>query len=364
MAADLAARGFRVRLFNRTPEHIEAIQIRGGIELQLEEDQRVFGPLELVSHDISKVIQGCRLLMVVLPASGHADIALAVAPHLEDGQIIVLNPGRTGGAFEFRHMLDSCGCTADVVVAEAGTLVFASRATGPADARIFRRKNTVPLAALPATRTPEVLEILSELYPQFVAAPNVLHTSLNNMGAVFHPVITLLNAGWIERTKGDFQFYIDGVTESTAHMLEVIDRERVTVAACLGIRAVTALEWLATAYSATGVNLYEAMHDNPGYAGIMAPRSLRHRYIFEDVPFSLVPISQLGRRFGVNVWGIDSMIRLSCVLHRTDYYHRGRTLDDMGLTGLQISEITSLVNTGILHPPIMMQHSKHEAAER
>ncbi|MDF1500076.1 MAG: NAD/NADP octopine/nopaline dehydrogenase family protein [Anaerolineales bacterium] len=363
MAADLAARGFRIRLYNRTPEHIEAIQARGGIELQIDDDQTVFGSLELAGHDMGEVIQDCQLLMVVVPASGHADIARAAAPHLADGQIVVLHPGRTGGALEFRHVLKECGCSADVIVAEAGTLLFASRATGPAEARIFRRKNTVPLAALPATRTEEVLEILQELYPQFVAAPNVLHTSLNNMGAVFHPVITLLNAGWIERTKGEFQFYVDGVTESTAHMLEVIDRERVTIAACLGVRAQTALEWLATAYSATGENLYEAMHDNPGYAGIMAPRSLRHRYIFEDVPYSLVPLAELGRRFGVNVWAIDSMIRLSCVLHRTDYRYRGRTLERMGLVGLQISEINALVNTGTrLDAPMDRHVSERDAA--
>lgn len=365
MAADLAARGFLIHLYNRTPEHIEGIQARGGIELQLDDERYVFGPLEIVGHDVGEVIRGCQLLMVVVPASGHADIARSVAPHLEDGQIVVLNPGRTGGALAFRNVLQRCGCAADVIIAEAGTLVFASRATGPAEARIFRRKNTVPLAALPATRTGEVLEMLEELYPQFVAAPNVLHTSLNNMGAVFHPVITLLNAGWIERTKGDFQFYVDGVTEATAHMLEVIDRERVTVAASLGVRAQTALEWLASAYSATGKNLYEAMHDNPGYSGIMAPRSLRHRYIFEDVPFSLVPIAELGRRFGVNVWAIDSMIRLSCVLHRTDYYYRGRTLERMGLTGLQISEINALINTGSIPvSPSERRVPEEEAAQR
>lgn len=362
MAADLAARGFRVRLFNRTPEHIEAIQIRGGIELQLDDEQYLFGPLEMASHDMGAVIDGCQLLMVVVPASGHADIARMAAPYLEDGQIVVLNPGRTGGALEFRQVLQECECTADVIVAEAATLLFASRATGPAEARIFRRKNTVPLAALPATRTGEVLELLHELYPQFVPAPNVLHTSLNNMGAVFHPVITLLNAGWIERTKGEFQFYVDGVTESTAHMLEVIDRERVTIGACLGVRAQTALEWLASAYSATGENLYEAMHDNPGYAGIMAPRSLRHRYIFEDIPFSLVPLAELGRRFGVNVWAIDSMIHLSCALHRVNYLYRGRTLERMGLTGLQVSEINALVNTGARLVPPMNTHMHEQDA--
>ncbi len=351
MAADLAARGYRVNLYNRTPEHIEAIRVRGGIELQFEEDQHVFGPLEVVSSNIEKVLDGVQLIMVVVPASAHTDIAQLCAPYLVDGQIVVLNPGRTGGALAFRKTLLDCGCTADVIIGEAETLLFASRALGPAEARIFRRKNTVPVAALPATRTNAMLEVLSEVYPQFVAAPNVLYTSLNNMGAVFHPVLALLNAGWIERTQGDFQFYMDGVTQSTAQMLEVIDRERVTVAAALGVRAQTALEWLAAAYSATGDNLYEAMHDNPGYRGIMAPRSLRHRYIFEDVPFSLVPIVELGRRFGVNVWAMDSMIRLACVIHRIDYYHRGRTLESMGLTGLSLGEITNLVNHGSIDPP-------------
>lgn len=350
MAGDLAARGYHVNLYNRTQEHIDAIRARGGIELQLD-DEIVFGPLQVVSSRIDRVLEGVHLIMVVVPASAHADLARLCAPHLVDGQIVVLNPGRTGGALEFRKVLHDSGCTANVIVAEAETLLFASRATGPAEARIFRRKNTVPLAALPATGTSTVLDILSEVYPQFVAAPNVLTTSLDNMGAVFHPVLTLLNSGWIERTQGDFQFYVDGVTQSTAHVLEVIDRERVTVAASLGIRAQTALEWLAAAYSATGNNLYEAMHDNPGYRGIMAPRSLRHRYIFEDVPFSLVPIAELGKRFGVNVWGIDSMIRLACVSHRTDYYHRGRTLESMGLTGLSVSEITNLVNYGDPCPP-------------
>lgn len=351
MAADLAARGYRVNLYNRTPEHIETIRVRGGIELQFDEEQHVFGPLEVVSSSIEEVLDGVHLIMVVLPASAHADIAQLCAPYLVDGQIIVLNPGRTGGALEFRKVLAEHSCPADVTIAEAETLLFASRAVGPAEARIFRRKNTVPIAALPATRTGAVLDVLSEVYPQFVAAPNVLYTSLNNMGAVFHPVLTLLNAGWIERTQGDFQFYMDGVTQSTAHMLEVIDRERVTVAAALGVRAQTALEWLAAAYSATGDNLYEAMHDNPGYRGIMAPRSLRHRYIFEDVPFSLVPIVELGRRFGVSVWAIDSMIRTACVVHRTDYYHRGRTLESMGLTGLSLGEITNLVNCGSIEFP-------------
>jgi len=174
----------------------------------------------------------------------------------------------------------------------------------------------------------------------------VLHTGLNNMGAIFHPALTLLNAGRIESTRGEFQFYIDGVTPSVAHVLEVLDRERVTVAASLGIRARTAQEWLKMAYDATGVDLHEAIHNQPGYYGIQAPPTLNHRYITEDVPMSLVPIASFGQRFGVSVKGIDSIIRLACIIHHTDYYRRGRTVDKLGIGEWSVSELTRYVLEG------------------
>jgi len=79
-----------------------------------------------------------------------------------------------------------------------------------------------------------------------------------------------LNAARIEGTGGEFQFYIEGVTPSVARVLEVLDRERVTVAASLGIRGRTAMEWLKMAYGATGEDLHEAIHNQVGYYGIMA----------------------------------------------------------------------------------------------
>ncbi len=350
MAADLAAKGFAVKLYNRTHQRISEIALQGEIELEYESGDTRRCRLAGATSDIGEALDDAHVVMVVLPASGHRNIARCCAPYLRDGQIVILNPGRTGGALEFRQILIQEGCTADVVVAEAGTFIFASRSTGPAQARIFRRKNSVPLAALPATRTGYVLEAICEAYPQFIPVPNVLHTSLDNMGAIFHPALTLLNAGWIERTKGDFQFYIDGVTRSTAQVLKVLDRERVTIAAALGVRARPALRWLKDAYSAQGNTLYEAIQANPGYRGIKAPRNLRHRYVFEDVPFSMVPLVSFGAQFGVNTWAIDSMVRLACVVHATNYYERGRTVDDMGVKGLRVGEVLRYVQEGEVSP--------------
>lgn len=348
MAAHLAISGFQVSLFNRTYEHINVIHKRGGIDLEsYEGGPHGFGKIPVVTSNIEEAIKDAEVIMVVVPSSAHADIAHLCAPHLKDGQIVVLHPGRTCGAIEFKKIIRDDGCSADVTIAETETFIYASRSDGPAQARIFRIKEAVPLAALPSTRNQQVLEAILPAYPQYIDGVNVLHTGLNNMGAIFHPALSLLNAGWIEATHGDFQFYINGVTPSVAHVLEALDRERVTVASALGIRARSAMEWLQLAYNTQGDTLHEAIHNQPGYYGIKAPNSLKHRYIFEDVPMSLVPIASLGQNYGVSVRGMDSIIRLACIIHRTDYFRRGRTLKKLGLEGLSVSEITRYVSTGI-----------------
>jgi opine dehydrogenase len=350
MAAHMALEGAEVTLFNRTYAHIEVIAKRGGIELDSYEGGPVgFGKLKLVTSDMELALKDAEVIMVATPASAHRNVAQMTAPYLKDGQIVVLNPGRTFGAIEFDRTLRDMGCEADVIVAETETLIYACRAEGPAQAYIFRIKDAIPLAALPSVKNQAVLTAIGGVYPQFIDGVDVLHTGLNNMGAIFHPALTMLNAARIESTRGNFEFYIEGVTDSVAAVLEAIDRERVTVASSLGIRARTAMEWLRVAYNVGGTNLNEAIHNQTGYMGIKAPGTLNHRYIFEDVPMSMVPIASLGESYGVSVRGMDSLIRLACIIHGTDYWRRGRTIEKLGMKGLTIEEIHHYVHHGILH---------------
>lgn len=347
MAAHLSLMGYSVCLYNRTYAHIEIIGRRGGIDLEsYEGGPKGFAHLDLISDKLDEVIGQADIIMVVLPSSAHAEIAGKIAKLLKDGQTVVLHPGRTLGAVEFDTILRRNGCTAQIDIAEAETFIYASRTDGPAQTRIFRIKEAVPLSALPSSRTSAVLEKLRVAYPQYIDGTNVLHTGLNNMGAIFHPVLTILNAGWIEATHGDFQFYIEGVTPSVARVLEALDRERVTVASALGIRARTAQEWLELAYNVSGETLYEKIHNQTGYYGIKAPATLNHRYIFEDIPMSLVPIANMGERYGVSTAGINSIIKLACILHKTDYWRRGRTLQKLGIEELSVSELTHYVTHG------------------
>ncbi len=349
MAGHLALKGFEVRLFNRTPERLEPIRRRGAIELIAhdgEELPRGIGPLKVATSDMEEAIRGADIIMLAVPATGHAWLAEAMAPHLADGQIIVLNPGRTGGALEVHHILREKRVQADVIVAEAQTFLYASRAVNPAQVQIFRVKNSVPVAAIPAYRTPEVVKALSQGFGQFIPGDNVIKTGMDNIGAVFHPAVTVLNSARIESTRGDFEYYVEGITPSVAKVLEEVDRERVAVGAAIGFHCMTAREWLYIAYDAVGQTLHDAIHANRGYYGIKAPPHLHHRYITEDVPMSLVPIASIGEMLGSPCPTVTTIIHMANIMHGCNYWDTGRTAERLGLSGLGLQEIRRLVLEG------------------
>jgi opine dehydrogenase len=339
MAGHLALLGFSVNLYNRTQERLWGVLSSGGIILEGEVEG--FGIIPVATTDIEEALEGVDIIMVVVPATAHRFMAEQCAPFLRDRQMIILNPGRTFGALEFKQVIREKGCQADVIIAETQTFIYASRTTGPGQNRIFRIKYAVPVASLRAHRIPEVLQRIRCAFPQFVAGDNIFKTSFDNIGAVFHPALCILNAGWIEDAL-QFEFYHQGVTRSVSLVLEEIDNERVAVAEALGFRAMTAREWLYLAYNASGNSLYEAMRANLGYRGIMAPTHLNMRYITEDVPCSLVPIASIGDMFRVPTPTIKSIVFLASAIHACDYFKEGRTVERLGIANMSLKELRRL----------------------
>lgn len=349
MAAHLSLMGFPVNLFNRSEARLRPILALGGIDLitrDIEDAPYGLAELDVVTTNIAEALEGAELVMVATRRNGHRFIAEQCAPHVRDGQVIVLNPGVTCGAVEFCNVLREAGAPAGVTVAEAQTFLYASRIINPAQVRIQRIKTGIPVAAIPAGRTPDVVKLLNLAYPQFVAGANVINTSFDNVGSAFAPAVTVLNAGRIESTLGDFEYYVEGVTPSVARILEAVDRERVAVAAGLGFRSISAREWLSLAYDATGDNLYEAMKSNRGYQGIKSPLTTNHPFITEDVPMTLVPIASLGELVGVPTPTIRTVIHLASLIHEVDYWREGRTVERLGLSGKSVEQIRELVMGG------------------
>src|SRR5262249_56110824 len=77
-----------------------------------------FHPIATATSEMGDALRGVRVVLVAVPASGHAEVARACVPHLRSGQVVLLLPGRTGGALEFRKVLQKAGCRADVLLGE------------------------------------------------------------------------------------------------------------------------------------------------------------------------------------------------------------------------------------------------------
>jgi opine dehydrogenase len=346
MAGHLAIMGFHVNLYNRGLRKLRTVIHRKGI--RVEGKIEGFGQISKASNNIQECLENVDVLMVVVPANGHRFIARTCSPYIKENHIVILNPGRTGGALEFYHTLRQSGVKEFPFIAEAQTFIYASRSIGPGHARIFSIKHSVPVATLPAYWIPGVLKVINNAYPQFVPGDNIFKTSFDNIGAIFHPALTILNAAWIEETHGDFEYYIQGASPSVSKILQRLDQERLDIAAALGFKATSARDWLYTAYSASGENLYEAIHDNPGYLGLAAPDRLHHRYIDEDVPMSLVPLASIGEMLKVQTPTINSLIHIASIMRGKDFWTEGRTADSLGIRGMSVKDIRLLAVAGVI----------------
>ena len=247
---------------------------------------------------------------------------------------------------EFLNIIRNITIGKNPCIIEAQTLLFACRVIQKGKVVMLSKKNHVKVAALPAIRTKEFIGIIHHIIPEFVQTNSVLDTSFNNIGAILHPIPTILNCGRIESTKGNFLHYVEGITPAVAKVIQEADYERMRVAKALGAKPISLKEWLYYTYDAYGNTICEALHNVTGYMSIKAPDTLDTRYIFEDVPQSLVPIADMGQHLGIETPTINSMIHIASIIHDKNYYKIGRKVADMGLDGWSVDEIRNYVING------------------
>jgi len=320
MAAYFSYLGYEVALYAREAERVDMFPdnhftIRGAVEAETE--------VSLISSDMCEVIRDAHLIMVTTPAQYHPIVARAMAPHLVDGQALVLNPGRTFGTLAFSKVLAECGCRADIMLGETDTFTFTCRCPELRKPQIYKIKDSVRLAAHDKTYAERLLEILREIFDMYSLAESVLYTGFSNIGMIFHPMPILMNITRVE-AKEDYRFYIDGISPLVAGILEKMDLERVTVANAFGVAVPTARQWLAEAYGSRGNSLYEQIQNTDAYKTILAPTDIDTRYIFEDILTGCVPTSCAGQTVGVKTEVLDTLIKWASIIYGRDFHSEGR----------------------------------------
>ncbi len=345
VAFDCAAHGHQVNLFDfeQFPESIKAVQNNGGIHC--EGMLEGFQPLASAGHEIEKALDGADIIYAVGPAYSTRPFAEACKPYLKPGQIVIVCPSSCGGSIEFKNGAGLDLRHKDPVVAETSTLPYAVRLLEPGRIKIFNKlKGGLFLAAVPAQNTDYVLEQVRDVYPTMHAAKNILQTSLQNGNPVIHPTITLMNVALIERTRGDFDFYHEGVTPAVGRLIEGVDKERIAIGKKLGVDVIPDPELGVIQGYMTEATYDTGFITSPGFAGVKAQSSLDYRYFNEDVGYGLVFLQQLGKQIGVATPIMSAVITLASLLMNRDYLAEARrTMQTLGISNHTAQELAQLL---------------------
>ena len=113
VAGVMAMRGFDVTLVDNANFSAELNAVKELGFIQLRGCIRGSGSPALVTTDFAEAIPGAELIFVDVPADRHEEIARSIAPHVKDGQHILIVPGNLG-SFVFRKVFQEMDVTAKV----------------------------------------------------------------------------------------------------------------------------------------------------------------------------------------------------------------------------------------------------------
>jgi opine dehydrogenase len=85
--------------------------------------------------------------------------------------------------------------------------------------------------------------------------------------------------------------------------------------------------------------------DGP-YEAPGTPKSLDHKFITEDVPTGLIPMSEIGSATQVKTPAIDALIETVRNMTGKDFAAEARTLKRLGLSGLDAHQIRRVIEKG------------------
>jgi opine dehydrogenase len=343
--AELCLAGHQVRLWNRSEQTLAPFQAAGSVAYEGVLGEGAVRP-ELISADLARVIDDADVAVVALPTFSHAAVARSLA---EAGwpadRPVVLNPGHTGGALEFAQAWREVNASLPSIV-EFSTLTYVARKYRPDSVTITGRARHVRAAVL--GRDKGALQTACALFPGADPVADVLAADLSNANLVLHPPGAVLGAAWVEATRGDFTFYVQGMTPGVARTMRALDDERLAVAAAFGHRLpnlVDEMKSIGTVESAVTdtEDFVAAIAGGKANRNIKAPDSLEHRYYREDFGHGLLPFLELAAIAGVETPIASSLFTLGQALVGTDYRVRGRTAQAMGIAGMTRDQLISMV---------------------
>lgn len=292
-AAALVNRGMAVTCWTRDPQKAQTLNAHG-----ITVSGALCGNFPVRATTEIGIAAQNDLLVVTTTAQGHRPLAERLRGHLKEGQRILIITGNWG-AYEFYSVLREEARAKGVVIGEtSGNLAAVPRLTDPATIFLKPSKRAIDFATIPSAAAAETALALKEAFPQLCPVKNVLTTSLNSTNPPVHVPVALFNITRIANGE-DALFYETGLPPVLSSFLMAADGERVAVGRAVGADVDPVLELMNRAWQSSYEDLRTLGMENESLKSVRLPKDIRHRFLTEDVPFGLLPVVQLGLRYGV-----------------------------------------------------------------
>lgn len=352
-AADLTLRSHKVILYElpEFEENIKEIQKQGGIKLETLKSSGLkdgFAKLYKVTTDIAEALHEAQIVLIVTPAFAHKRIAKECAQFLTKNHSVVLAPGNMGGSIEFYQTLIENKGDKDIIISEMECMMYACRKKNDTTVYIRGYKKNLGFSTFPSVCTDAEFQKIQKIYPYIIKRNSIIETGMSNINPVLHVPILLSNLSLIDN-KENILMYHEALTHSVENIVNGLDEDRCSLNQTTNRINLEPLKliykkWYAHQGS-EGSSFVQLAGENPIYYESKLPTTLNHRYIFEDVPYGLIPMASFLERFGAKNTNIISIINLACMTLGVNLYkHKQiRTLKTLKLDDKNPEDILNYI---------------------
>ena len=340
-AAFLAAAGHEPVLWS--PSGARGRKLAEGAPLTATGAVEFSGPVA-VAADCAEAVTGADAVLVALPANGHRHVFDAAAPHLKSGQPVIVSSHSSLGALYLAKKLAARGVELPIVV-WGTTVVTGRQQPDGVSVSVNTVRKKVDVATLPKSAGARGKALCTELFgDRFVERDGLLAIALSNLNPQNHLGIALLNLTRME--KGETWGQGEHVTPAVGQLIEALDLERLAIAESFGFSVRTVREHFSLSFHVPPGSVSEMnqqMHAE-GRGG-HGPTTADSRYIFEDVPYGLVPTSLLGRIAGRPAVLHEAGTVIFSAATGRDLVAENNLLPELGLESLTPEELKARCET-------------------
>ena len=341
-AADLSEKGHEVRLWRRDAAAFSTVLQSKEIKLRDADGLRTVA-IAVPTADIGVAVRGAQLILIPAPAFAQDEIARAIAPSLEDGQVVFLSPG-TFGAYVMDTIAREAGAPARVTYAETGTLPYLARKRSADEIAITIRATRLPTGAYPANRSEYARSVIAEAYASVEPCEDALSAALLNAGPIIHPPLILLNAAPLQHFER-WDIHHEGTQPAVRAVTDALDAERVAIREALGYRSPHFP--LADHYNSDRW-MYGDAHKKLVDSGDWREHIdlHQHRYMTEDVVLGLAFLDSVARWASIEVPVASGLLAIAGAILGRDLRRGPRTLGALGLDTKTLGELKQLLGEG------------------